>query len=56
MVGMELDENTIGRMFNYGTITLKFLGGGEVQMVDIDNPELYIPKITEIVNKGSTTL
>jgi len=55
MIGMELDEDSIGKMFNYGTITLKFLGGAEVRIVDIDNPEIYIPKITEIVNKGSTT-
>lgn len=56
MVGMELDESTIGKMFHYGTITLKFLGGAEVNIINIDNPEMYIPKITEIVNKGSTAL
>lgn len=56
MIGMELTETFLGKRFNYGTIILKFLGGSEVVISNIDFPERYIPKITEIVSKGITAL
>lgn len=56
MIGMELTESFLGRYFDYGTITLKFLGGTEVPISNIDHPEIYIQKITELTTKGFTSL
>lgn len=52
LTNMQFYQDALGKHFNYGTITLYFLGGGEVNFRDIDTPHLYMKNIQSLIDNG----
>lgn len=44
--GVEVDQSIIGRMLDYGTVTVKGTGGGTAPIRSIDDPVAFRAKIT----------
>lgn len=51
-VGMSLQESILGKLFNYGSITLKFISGAELHIRNIEKPEEYMERINEFIRSG----
>ena len=47
-----LEEQTWRKIFNYGTISLKFMGNGELNIRNILDPEKYMTAIHQMSSKG----
>lgn len=45
---MRLDKSLIQRVFKSGKITLFFMGGGSVELDNVDNPEMIIDRIEKL--------
>jgi uncharacterized membrane protein YdbT with pleckstrin-like domain len=44
--GVEVDQSILGRIFDYGTVTVKGTGGGTAPIRSIDDPVAFRAKIT----------
>lgn len=44
--GVEVDQSILGRVFDYGTVTVKGTGGGTAPIRSIDDPVAFRAKIT----------
>jgi len=49
---MQLYQDPIAKHFNYGTITIFFLGGSEVNLTNIRNPHIRLTHIQSLLDKG----
>ncbi len=48
---MRLDKNFVQRVCKSGKITMFFMGGGSVELNNIDNPEQILEKIESLIIK-----
>lgn len=48
---MELSQNVVGKLLNYGTVTIYFMGGSFISIRNIPEPSEHLEKIQEIINK-----
>lgn len=47
---MKLDKSGLGNIYDYGKLTLFFMGGTQVELRNIEDPELIMSQIEEILN------
>lgn len=46
--GVEVEQSILGRIFDYGTVTVKGTGGGTAPIRNIDDPVTFRAKVTTI--------
>lgn len=54
--GMQLHQTPIKKFFDYGTITLSFMGGEKVTITNVSKPEKKILLIEELIDKGEVEI
>ncbi|MBI2414621.1 hypothetical protein HYV31_02115 [candidate division WWE3 bacterium] len=47
---MKLDKSGFGNLYDYGKLTLFFMGGSQVELRNIEDPEKVMTQIEEILN------
>jgi len=55
MVGMTLEQTFMAKMLGFGTVSVKFMGGGELNIRNIDEPETVMNYISEMARNGFVT-
>jgi uncharacterized membrane protein YdbT with pleckstrin-like domain len=53
VVAMNVNQSPLAKYLGYGTITLRFMGGGSMDIKNIEEPEKHMHMIQQLMNKGA---
>lgn len=56
MVGADITQTYIAKKFNYGTITINFMGGGSLRIRNIHQPVQHLTNVHRLINDGKLDL
>lgn len=55
LTSISVDQSAVAKIFDYGTISLKFMGGGVCELKHVQDPENMLIKIQQIINNTNKT-